>query len=174
MKKSEWRVRLGGEPDRDLLASFTCADPAVPFQAEVEQFCQRQLLDWALAPGAAEDDPRLLLLVVTATGDLIGVAAHERKSLHGPSGAPFNATVLEVIALATKWQGRSFESGERASDVLMSAVMVDVASRVPPRDAHVLAVVHEENERSLGLLRRHGLTQEMSRPAPEYRRFVTP
>ena len=58
--------------------------------------------------------------------------------------------------------------------ILMSAVMTDVSSRVPPRDARVYAIVHEDNHRSLAVCRRHGLTEEMSRPHPSYRRVVTP
>jgi hypothetical protein len=46
--------------------------------------------------------------------------------------------------VAKAWQGRRFDAGgaaapertgPRVSDVVMSAVMADVASRVPPRDA---------------------------------------
>jgi hypothetical protein len=33
----------------------------------------------------------------------------------------------------------------------MSAVMTDVSSRLPPRDARVFAVVHEDNHRSLAV-----------------------
>jgi hypothetical protein len=173
MTGAGWRVRPGGPGDRELLASFACADPAVRWQGEVEQFIQVQLADWAFAPHAADGDPRLLL-AFTAEGDLFGVAAHERVTLQASDGSQFPATKLEVVRVALKWQGRSFPAGERASDVLMSAVMTDVSSRVPPRDARVYAIVHEDNRRSLAVCRRHGLTEEMSRPHPAYRRIVTP
>jgi hypothetical protein len=78
------------------------------------------------------------------------------------------------VGVALKWQGHTFPTGERASDVLMSAVMTDVSSRVPPRDARVYAIVHEDNHRSLSICHRHGLTEEMSRPHSSYRRIVTP
>jgi hypothetical protein len=81
--------------------------------------------------------------------------------------------LTSVVAIARAWQGRRFHSGERASDVLMSAVMSDVSARVPPRDARVFAVLHEDNARSLALCRRYGLVEEMSRPHPHYRRVVT-
>lgn len=68
------------------------------------------------------------------------------------------------MGVALKWQGHSFPEGERASDVLKSAVMTDVSARAPARDARVYAIVHEDNHRSLALCRRHGLTEEMSRP----------
>lgn len=53
--------------------------------------------------------------------------------------------------------------------------MTDIAQRVPPRDARVFAVVHEDNERSIALCKRHGLVAEMSRPngLPQYRRLIT-
>jgi len=174
VSEAEWRIRVGKPTDRDLLASFTCADPAVGHEAEVEQFVQTQLIDWAFAPGAAVDDPRLLLAAVTSTGELFGVAAHERTRLLDSGGTPYNATKIEVVAVAAPWQGRRFSAGARASDVLLSAVMTDIADRVPPRDARVFAVVHGENRRSLALLSRHGLTEEMSSPYPGYRRVVTP
>lgn len=168
-----WRIRVAGSGDRELLASFACADPTIQWQAEVEQFIQMQLADWAFDPQAADGDPRLLLAFATG-GDLFGVAAHERVTLQQGYGSSFPATKIEVVGVALKWQGRAFSTGERASDVLMSAVMADVSSRIPPRDARVFAVVHQDNHRSLAVCRRHGLTEEMSRPHPSYRRVVTP
>jgi hypothetical protein len=94
--------------------------------------------------------------------------------LRAGDGTSFAATKPEVVGVALKWQGRSFPAGERASDVLMSAVMTDVRSHVPPRDARIYAIVHEDNHRSLAVCHRHGLTEEMSRPHPNYRRIVTP
>ena len=173
MTETGWHIRLGSPGDRALLASFACADPAVRWQTEVEQFIQTQLTDWAFDPHADAADPRLLL-AFTVAGDLFGVAAHERVILRAGDGNSFPATKLEVVGVALKWQGRSFPTGERASDVLMSAVMTDVSSRAPPRDARVYAIVHEDNHRSLAVCRRHGLTEEMSRPHPSYRRIVTP
>jgi hypothetical protein len=173
MNEAGWHIRPGRPGDRELLASFACADLAVRWQAEVEQFIQAHLTDWAFDPNAREGDPRLLL-AFTAAGDLFGVAAHERVTLQAGDGATFPATKLEVVGVALKWQGRSFPTGERASDVLMSAVMTDVSSRVPPRDARVYAIVHQDNHRSLAVCHRHGLTEEMSRPHPSYRRIVTP
>jgi hypothetical protein len=130
MTETGWHIHLGSPGDRELLASFACADPAVRWQAEVEQFIQAQLTDWAFDPHAGAGDPRLLLALTTA-GDLFGVAAHERVTPRAGDGTSFPATKLEVLGVALKWQGRSFPTGERASDVLMSAVMTDVSSRVP-------------------------------------------
>jgi hypothetical protein len=173
MTAAGWHIRPGRPDDCDLLASFTCADPAVTWQAEVERFVQAELTNWAFDPHAAEGDPRLLL-AFAASGDLFGVAAHERTTLATTDGTQFHATKLEVLAVALKWQGQRFPAGQRASDVLMSAVMTDVSTRVPPRDARVFAIIHEDNHRSIALCGRHGLTEEMSRPHPSYRRLVTP
>jgi hypothetical protein len=173
MTGESWRIRAGSPNDRELLTSFACADPAVRWQVEVEQFIQAQLLEWAFEPLAAEGDPRLLL-AITATGELLGVAAHERAILQAADRSQFHATKLEVIAVGLKWQGQQFPTGDRPSDILMSAVATAVSARVPPRDARVFAIVHEDNHRSIALCRRHGLSEEMSRPHPSYRRIVTP
>jgi hypothetical protein len=37
MTETGWHIRLGSPGDRELLASFACADPAVRWQTEVEQ-----------------------------------------------------------------------------------------------------------------------------------------
>jgi hypothetical protein len=74
MTGAGWHIRPGRPGDRELLASFACADPAVRWQAEAEQFIQAQLTDWAFDPHADDGDPRLLL-AFTAAGDLFGVAA---------------------------------------------------------------------------------------------------
>jgi hypothetical protein len=172
VSEPEWHVRSGRPSDRDLLAAFECADPAIQFEVDVEEFIRTQLIDWTFDPHAVDGDPRLLLAFVTATGELFGVAAHERVTL-GSGETKFAATQLEVAAIARPWQGHRFNSGERASDVLMSAVMTDVSARVPPRDARVFGIVHRDNQRSLALCRRYGLIEEMSSPDPSYRRPMT-
>ena len=116
-----------------------------------------------------------MLLVFAREGDeLVGVAAHERVSMKGATGRPYPATKLEVLAVVSAWQGKKFPTGERVSDVVMSAVMADVSRRRPPRDARVFAVVHRDNTRSLALCIRHGLTNHLSSPDPYYQRVVTP
>ena len=79
----------------------------------------------------------------------------------------------QVHPVARTARGPEESEGPRVSDVVMSAVMTDVSARVPPRDARVFAVVHEENARSLALCKRYGLVREMTRPDPSYRRLVT-
>lgn len=173
MRHTAWYIRPGNPGDRELLATFAYADLAVHWQREVELFIQHQLADWAFDSHASDGDPRLLL-AFTASGDLFGIAAHDHVTLQAGDGTQFAATKLEVVGVALKWQGHAFPGGERASDVLMSALMTDVSARIPPRDTRVYAIVHEANHRSLALCRRHGLTEEMSRPHPRYRRLVTP
>ena len=96
MTETGWHIRLGSPGDRELLASFACADLAVRWQTEVEQFIQTQLTDWALDPHADAGDLRLLL-AFTVAGDLFGVAAHERVILRAGDGTSFPATKLEVV-----------------------------------------------------------------------------
>lgn len=176
-----WVVRAATGEDGELLAGFDCLGPGAPaWEREVQEFVRGQLLMWAVDPYAQDGDPRLLLVLATTTGELVGVGAHERVTLQDSgSGERLAATKIEVVAVAKKWQGRRFNAeggegeGPRVSDVLMSAIMVDVTSRVPPRDARVLAVVHQDNLRSLSPCHRYGLTEELSRPHSAYRRLVT-
>lgn len=156
MSAPEWIVRPARASDRAALSAFSCARPGVPWEEEVEEFIQKQLWQWATDPHAKSNDPRLLLLLERVTGKLVGVAAHERITLLGPDKEEFAATKLEVLAISCEWHGRRFESGERASDVLLSATLKDINERVPPQYRRVLAIVHEENERSLEVCRRHG------------------
>lgn len=115
----------------------------MPWEVEVEQFVRNALFARAFDEFAQKNDPRLLLLFHRKS-ELIGVAAHERTQLRYGKRKAFAATKLEVVAIARKWQGQRFKSGERVSDVLMSAVMTDVAGRVPPRDARVRYRSREE------------------------------
>jgi hypothetical protein len=177
MSSTPWLVRHARKTpgDRLLLAGFACADPSVAWQVEVESFVREQLFDWRFDPHARGQDPRLLLAFERRRNALVGLAAHERTTLVAKNGRSFAATKLEVVAVALAWQGRTFAGGVRASDVVMSAAMSDVRARVPRRAARVLALVHEDNVRSLELCRRHGFVEELSRPVdlPRYRRLIT-
>jgi hypothetical protein len=173
MSQSEWYVRSARLADRELLSTFECANPNLNFETEVEQYIRGQLIDWTFDPHAVSGDPRLLLVLTNSTSELVAVAAHERQVMESQDRSRFDVTKLEVAAVALSWQGRRFATGERVSDVLMSAVMADISARVPPRDARVYAVVHQDNGRSIALCRRYGITEEMSSPSPGYRRLVT-
>jgi hypothetical protein len=174
MSEPAWLVRAARNTvrDRRLLEKFSCGRSAF-WTAETEDFIRAKLFDWVFAPGAADDDPRLLLVFERSSKVLVGIAAHERVTLKYGTSEPFPATKLKVAALTSNWQGKTFQTRPRASDVLMSAVLQDVSNRVPKRDARIFAVVHEDNIRSLALCRRHGLVEELSRPDPKYRRLVT-
>jgi hypothetical protein len=117
MSEPEWRIRSARPGYRGLLASFACADPAVSWQVEVEQFIRTQLAGWAFDPHAAAGDPRLLLAFVTATGDLFGVAAHERVILQDRDSTQISATKLEVLAIAPPGKASVFtpENGPATS-----------------------------------------------------------
>jgi RimJ/RimL family protein N-acetyltransferase len=122
------------------------------------------------------NDPRLLLVFDEASGDLVGVAAHERAEIGVPGAPALVATRLEVVALAQSWQGSRFGTAggaQRASDVVMATVMRDIQTRPQARSDKIFATVHQENARSLKLCRRYGLVNEMSRPHAEYIRLLT-
>lgn len=139
MTAPPWRIRVAKEADRGVLAGFRCADPNVAWEVEVERFVQTSLLDWALAPGAAADEPRILLVHERGTMDLVGLAAHERILLRAVDNTTFEATRLHAVAIATSWQGRRLGETERASDVVMSAAMTDITARVPQRHSSALS-----------------------------------
>jgi hypothetical protein len=172
MSVHAWHVRVANVKDRALLRGFECADKAAPWSVDVERVIQMQLLDWALAPGAAKDDPRIVLVFDRHSNDVVGLAAHERAVLVREGGDTFDATKLYVLAVSRHWQGRSFESGQRASDVVMNAVMKDISSREPPRDARVYGTIDEGNKRSIHLCKRHGLVHELEAP-PHHVRLIT-
>jgi GNAT superfamily N-acetyltransferase len=173
-----WSVRTARPSDKKRLASFSCADPAVAWELEVQEYVQRDLFTWAFEPRAAVDDPRLLLLLDKGSGALVAIAAHERAEIGVPGVLSLVATRIEVVAVARSWQGKRFGAntgaaiGPRASDVVMSAVMRDVQTRPRARSNKVFATVHQDNARSLAFCRRYGLVNEMSRPHPEYIRLI--
>lgn len=168
-----WRVRVATEKDRALLTRFRCASAEHPWENEVEFEIQNRLLDWALAPGAAADAPTILLVFDVASRKLVGVAAHERQPLGTNALDKVDATKIHLIAVAAKWQGATFSSGERVSHVVMNAALTDIATHVPPRDSRVFAIVHEQNNRSLALCKRFGLVKELQRPDKDYRMLAT-
>ena len=173
MKLPEWLIRVARKRDASLLKRFSCSRVEAPaWESEIENYIRDSLLDWAFEPGAQDDDPRVLLILHRKTNVLLGVAAHERCELRGPARQSFPATKLQVVAVETSWQGRKFSSGERVSDVVMSAAMRDVLGRVPARYARVYAIVHRENVRSLAVCRRHGLTENLS-PVGDFLRPIT-
>lgn len=168
MTTPAWKVRIATEKDRALLTRFTCASREGAWEREVEVEIQNRLLDWALAEGAAADDPTILLVFDSASRDLVGVAAHERQSLGTNALDKVAATKLHLAAVAEKWQGKTFPSGERVSHVVMNAALADIATHVPPRDPRVFAIVHEDNARSLALCRHFGLAKELRRATKHY------
>jgi hypothetical protein len=163
-----WQVRVATENDRALLTRFRCASGEEPWEREVELEIQNYLLDWALEKGAAADKPTILLVFDRASGDLVGVTAHERQCLGTNALDKVAATKLHLAAVARKWQGRTFSSGERVSHVVMSAALTDIATHVPPRDPRVFAIVHEDNAKSLALCKRFRLVKELQRSHPQY------
>ena len=172
MTSPAWQVRVATEKDRPLLTRFKCASKE-HWEREVESEIQNRLLDWALAQGAAADDPTILLMFDVASRVLVGIAAHERQFLGTSALDRVPATKIHLAAVSSKWQGKKFSNGDRVSHVLINAVLTDISTRVPPRDPRVFAIVHEHNTRSLALCRRFGLVKELQRSHPSYLILVT-
>ena len=172
MTSLTWQVRVATEKDRALLTGFRCASKE-PWERDVEVEIQNHLLDWALAEGAAADDPTILLVFDASSRVLVGVAAHERQFIGTNALDKVPATKIYLAAVSSKWQGRKFSSGDQVSHVVMSAVLTDIATRVPPRDPRIFAIVHEQNTRSLALCKRFGLVKELQRSNPSYVILVT-
>jgi hypothetical protein len=168
MTSPAWQVRVATEDDRARLTRFRCASGEEPWEREVEVQIRDYLLDWALEKGAAADKPTILLVFDAASGDLVGVAAHERQFLGTNALDKVAATKIHLAAVAKKWQGKTFSSGERVSHVVMNAVLTDIATHVPPRDPRVFAIVHEDNAKSLALCKRFRLVKELLRLHPRY------
>ena len=101
------------------------------------------------------------------------MTAHERQFLGTSALDKVAATKIHVVAVEKRWQGKVFSSGERVSSVVMSAVLTDIATYVPPREPRVVAIVHEDNGKSLALCKRFGLVSDLRRPDPSYRMLAT-
>ena len=172
MRSLTWQVRVATEKDRVLLTRFRCASKE-PWEREVEIEIQNHLLDWALAEGAAADDPTILLVFDVSSHVLVGVAAHERQFLGTNALDKVPATKIHLAAVSNKWQGKKFSNGDQVSHVVMNAVLTDIATRVPPRDPRVFAIVHEHNTKSLALCKRFGLVTELQRSHPSDLILVT-
>lgn len=130
------------------------------------------LIDWAFDPLAAKAKPRIVIVQARQSDAIVGVVAHEsaRLGIHG--GATVEATQLVLIALARRWQGKAFTTGERASDVLMSAAITDIQAVRPPRSGRVFAKIHRQNLRSIALCARYGLTHPLRTAHRDYICFV--
>lgn len=164
-----WTFRVGQSQDCDALSRFRCSGPnSKIWDIEVERFIQESLCDWVFA---AEDAQ--MILMEDSKGTLTGVAAYQEISIM-KSLMPLKATELTLVALGNETQGKTSSDGKRASDLLMSAVLTDINTHIPPRSHHVFATVHKDNVRSLTLCRRHNLTRELSSPSEGYLRFTIP
>lgn len=152
--RSGYSVREAAEADTHLLAAFSCCSHRPRnYQVEVESYIRSNLWDWVNAPEAQHDDPRLLL-VVAENGDLIAVGAHEIKRHHELTGSP-RVRWIELVAVATPYQGKRSPDGNRYSDIMLSAVLTDIDNRRRD-DIGVRGRVHYDNLPSLRLLNRFG------------------
>lgn len=159
-------MRTAEKQDQDLLQGFTCSTGSA-HETEVEAFIRNDLLAWATAPGAAVDDPRVLLLLDEANPDhLVAVAAHERLTELLHRGKPMAGTKIQVIAVALTERGSRI-AGRRPGDIAFEALLQDLRNRNPQRGPVIAAVVSEMNTPSLALCDRQGLVVSVTR-SPGY------
>lgn len=159
-------VRLAVPEDGALLAAFRCSDGPYPEQ-ETEDHVRGRLAQWAFAPGAQVDEPRVLLLHERdRPGRLVAVAAHERLTeLRLPTG-PLDGTKAHLVAVSLPFR-RTRIAGRRPGDLAMAALVHDALTAVSPRAPYTAAVVAADNKPSLALCNRHGMTLEVPR-SPGY------
>lgn len=157
-------VRLTVASDEELLRRFRCSS-GVWYEDYVEQFVTQRALARAL-------DGRLdfrLLLFETAIEGLVAVAAHHWRA-YEVGETTIDGTYLVVAAIALPFQGGRLGSGERLSDFVMNALLSDARDR--SRGDLVTALVARENERSLALCRRFGISAQLPSPDPAYVHLV--
>jgi hypothetical protein len=159
-------VRPADEADAELLSTFACSSGPT-YESEVEEFVRKGLLEWALAPGAAVDDPRaLLLLDELDTNTLVAVAAHEQLTELVVRGQRLEGTKAQVVAVALTSRGTQI-AGRRPGDLAFEALRHDARTRHPPRGRALAAVVAETNAPSLAMCDRQGLAVTVRR-SPGY------
>jgi hypothetical protein len=145
-----------------LLNTFACST-GPPYEAEVEAFVQKDLLAWMLAPGAAVDDPRALLLFDEADpAHLVAVAAHERLTELQRRGTPLPGIKAQVVAVALTDRGTRI-AGRRPGDLAFAALRSDARRRLPGSGLVLAAVVADGNRASAALCDRQGLTVTIPR-----------
>lgn len=152
--------------DNDVLsqvAAFQCADQNADHEVEVERWIQGELASWAIAPGAADDEPQLLATLDVRTGALIGLFAHEHAWIQS-GNVKIAAEKIAVIAVGLAYQGKRDIQNRRYSDIVMSSGLQAIELRKPPH-RRVFSLVHTDNEGSFRLLKRHDMSRRFSKDA---------
>jgi hypothetical protein len=159
-------VRTATPHDEALLGQFSCSG-GPSYETEVEQFVRKDLLSWGLDAAAAEDDPRVLLLLDPAASDqLVAVAAHERLTELKVGDRLAEGTKAQVIAVSLEARGTTI-AGRRPGDLAFSALVNDARVRDNPRGPLIAAVVSTANRPSLAMCDRNGLNLVVDR-SPGY------
>jgi hypothetical protein len=141
------------ESDRDDLAAFRCST-GTWYEDEVEGFVNRRALDSTLnAPGVFKR------LVMRRQGALIACAAHHVEYLLLGDGITEEATRIALVAVDVGYQGERLHDSTPLADALFRALLRDAIG--VERFALVTGVVARENERSLRLCARQGLTSQV-------------
>jgi hypothetical protein len=118
---ARWLILICASVTLDCQDGHVCSGvvSCVSSQAEADSLnvtsgCQNYIYcptsDVDAGDAARRGRPGTIAAIVEATSG--NYLAHERQLMSGPNGG-FQATKLEVVALATGWQGRRFKEGRR-------------------------------------------------------------
>jgi hypothetical protein len=155
-------ARRLGPADRAALRAFRCSTGRW-FEDEVETHVQNDLLD-AHAARRSHTDHCAIALELPDHG-IVAVTAHE-QDLTTEGGRDLTSTRWLVAAVAVDLQGAKLPDVDLGDGrpvtlgrYLAEATLSDVLET--DRDPVVRAVIARENDRSLALCRRVGLTREL-------------
>jgi len=144
-------VRLAGLDDAEALANFQCSSGRW-FQREVEEFINAELVQ-RVASGEAQ------CLLFHVERELIAVAAHQNATLViAEDPGEVGAAHLLAVAVSGRLQTAKLADGTRLSDHVMQALLRDALRA--HRTAVAFGIVAIENQRSLSMCERNGLTSQ--------------
>lgn len=144
-------VRAARLDDDEALANFRCSSGRW-FQREVEDFINTDLV-----ARIASEEARALVFHVEQ--ELVAVAAHQQETLViAEEPGEVQATRLLVLAITERLHTATLADGTRLSDHLMETLLRDALS--VHRTNVASAIVAIENQRSLAMCERNGLTSQ--------------
>jgi hypothetical protein len=140
-------VALATNADVADLRAFTCADPGVWFEEQVDDFVQRRFLSGPPRSELRSYEP----FTIRSAGSLVAVAAI-RAWAEAPAAG---GTHLVVGAIAHRFRGSRIEGGEPLAAFLMRALIK--AARDADHGPFVMGVVAKANTRSIAMCEKSGL-----------------
>lgn len=162
--------RLGGKPDRQILAGLACCPATHPQQGDcpepwshcIQTYFRNPKLGIAfLNSRPPRFDQRMILAFEPQEDEekLAAAAVHALDGDDDPEGP--RVRVLMRYAVDLTFQGKELSNSVRASQYILDAVVDDIATRHEPDEVvHLLAQVAPKNIASAKCLERFGLTDK--------------